>query len=841
MRGFVPRLGGVMYFLQQSANRLRFSLRLAVGIRGWEQLSLQNPIPGIEPLTSAANSAEIGGTHLDSININDLHVSGITYELPSGTPERYLAGGSFRFAAYGCALTERQTPSGMYVYTAVNLTTGRRIILSRRKRRLAESAFSDMAIKISLSPVCGDGRLNIEKKPGESAASSELNNTAKEIFSDILPRYGYAIRDKQIELAEHIITVAARRGVTLAESEVGTGKTHAYLIAAVLAKRSRINDFHLRDHYKRQSWADSAHMPVVISTSSIALQNAIIKDYIPEISGILIKHGVIRKPLTAAIRKGKEHYVCERRIIAFYNESNEPARKLLNPYIGANAPFDLTGADSLSPYIKRRICVSGGCGGSCRHYEKCRYRKHLAFADGSGIDFLITNHNYFLADRLHRASGKKPLLRHYQLVVIDEAHKLLAAARSMYGAELTEAEAPELAREVHAFAVDKSNGGVNLHRLAKKLEEQSGKLFKRLNDNIPETAEDDDADRFPAVIDSEAARHLRNIANISADLAAACADSHVHAHNRDRRDKAVWRLNALSERVGGLRQQSRLIYWLEKRVEGEIETDALCAIPKDLNERLYCDLWSGVIPIVLTSGTLSASGDFSRIQETLGLYFLPERRQFDVSMPSPFDHRKNALLYISESTPFPDNKDKDYITAVADEIERLVTASHGHAAVLFTSYNAMGQVHAILSRRKLPFPLFRLERGGVHAIERFKKSGNGILLASGALWEGIDIPGDTLSMLIIVKLPFSVPDPIGDYERSLCGSMEKYKARCVVPDMIVKLRQGFGRLIRTESDTGCVAILDSRVALGPLQNEVLWGEDEQRSGADARTCEGVAK
>jgi len=148
--------------------------------------------------------------------------------------------------------------------------------------------------------------------------------------------------------------------------------------------------------------------------------------------------------------------------------------------------------------------------------------------------------------------------------------------------------------------------------------------------------------------------------------------------------------------------------------------------------------------------------------------------------------------------------------SIAEEIERLVLASHGHAAVLFTSYSVMGQVHAILNRRDLPFPLLRLERGGVHAIERFKKSGNGILLASGALWEGVDVPGDTLSLLIIVKLPFAVPDPIGDYERSLCGSMEQYKARCIVPDMLVKLKQGFGRLIRTETDTGVVAILDSR-------------------------------
>ena len=147
-------------------------------------------------------------------------------------------------------------------------------------------------------------------------------------------------------------------------------------------------------------------------------------------------------------------------------------------------------------------------------------------------------------------------------------------------------------------------------------------------------------------------------------------------------------------------------------------------------------------------------------------------------------------------------------------MERLVQASHGHAAVLFTSYNVLGQVYAILKRRGLPFPLFRMAKRDTTALERFRQSGNGVLFASGALWEGIDIPGDALSMLIIVKLPFAAPDPIGDYERSLFGSMDAYKNRALIPDMQVKLKQGHGRLIRIETDTGVIAILDCRALPG---------------------------
>ncbi len=122
----------------------------------------------------------------------------------------------------------------------------------------------------------------------------------------------------------------------------------------------------------------------------------------------------------------------------------------------------------------------------------------------------------------------------------------------------------------------------------------------------------------------------------------------------------------------------------------------------------------------------------------------------------------------------------------------------------------MGKVFALLKQRDIPYPLFRLDRGGTGAIGRVKKSGNGILLASGAMWEGIDIPGDALSMLIIVKLPFPVPDPIADYERARCGDFETYRRRVIKPDMLVRLIQGDGRGIRCETDTCVCAILDIR-------------------------------
>ena len=676
---------------------------------------------------------------------------------------------------------------------------------------------------------------NIDRKPdGTPVSENQLTGAMNHIFTEILPRHGYAVREKQIGLAEHILAVIGRRGISLAESEVGTGKTHAYLVAALIAKRGRLNDFWLRGHHKNQSWAESAHMPVVISTSSIALQNAIFTDYIPKLSEILLRNGIIRAPLTAVIRKGKEHYVCEKRLRAYYSVADLRTRGLLEPFVGRRAAFDLTGADGLTPYMKRRICVSDRCSDSCKYFGSCRYLEYIKRANGPKVDFQITNHNYFLADTIRRAGGKRPLLPNCQLVIIDEAHKFLQAARQMYGLELADKELPDLAQEIHGFTAGKSNGGVNIHRLAKKLRVQSEKLFRALNENIPTEAMEDESERFPAVMDGSCGSvgRLRNIAGIADDLSDAITDSKVPALYSERKLNAIWRLNAVSGKVTALRKRSNLIHWLEKRTEGQSKTDALCAIPTDLDERLHEDLWESGIPIILTSGTLSASGDFTRIKQTLGLDRLPKRRLYETSMPSPFDYWSNSMLYVSEKVSFPDYKDKRYIAAAADEIERLAKASCGHAAVLFTSYNAMGQVHAILKRRNLPFPLFRLERGGTSAIERFKQSGNGILLASGALWEGIDIPGDALSMLIIVKLPFAVPDPIGDYERELCGDMETFKERVVIPDMQVKLKQGDGRLIRSEADTGVCAILDIRAGRGAYRSHVLAALPKRRVTSD---------
>ena len=185
---------------------------------------------------------------------------------------------------------------------------------------------------------------------------------------------------------------------------------------------------------------------------------------------------------------------------------------------------------------------------------------------------------------------------------------------------------------------------------------------------------------------------------------------------------------------------------------------------------------------------------------------------------SPFDYERNCLLYIPEN--MPPCQDQNEAEALAQRIEKLVTAAHGHALVLFTSYRLMGAVYARL-RGRLAFPLLEAWRNGQQVVQQFKSLPNAVLFAAGPCWEGMDFPGDMVSLLVIARLPFPVPDPVSEAEKKQYPSLRDYIQAVVVPDMQRKLRQGFGRAIRTETDTCVVAILDQRAARGQRYHKAV--------------------
>ena len=266
-------------------------------------------------------------------------------------------------------------------------------------------------------------------------------------------------------------------------------------------------------------------------------------------------------------------------------------------------------------------------------------------------------------------------------------------------------------------------------------------------------------------------------------------------------------LNRLGEaesllRLFLLQVPSRILY-IDYDADGQ---PTFCAASSRVPQLLRSALWNTREPAILTSGTLAAAGDFSHTEQLLGLAAYAPLRHFRAD--SPFNYKKKCLLYFPPRVKMQMDNRK-----MAEEIVRLVGACHGHALVLFTSYRQMAEVRA-LTDGQWTYPTYQAWRNGGKIIQQFKQSGNGVLFAAGSCWEGIDFPGDMVSLLIIAKLPFPIPDPVSDYERQQYPNLRDYINAEIIPEMQKKLRQGFGRAIRTEQDSCVVAILDERAGIG---------------------------
>ena len=243
----------------------------------------------------------------------------------------------------------------------------------------------------------------------------------------------------------------------------------------------------------------------------------------------------------------------------------------------------------------------------------------------------------------------------------------------------------------------------------------------------------------------------------------------------------------------------------------------LCAVAADMTAQLRATLWSQERPAILTSGTLAVGSDFHRFKEETGL--LADGRVTESVSASPFDYKANCLLYLPLHPP--EQADSGYFDTLAAEIAALLDACWGHALVLFTSYVAMSAIKERLAEMNLPWAVFTLGRNAVHTTQQFKDSPGSVLLATGAAWEGFDFPGDCVSLLVIPRLPFSRPDALKEKKRAEYPTLRAFIRAVVVPEMQIKLKQGFGRAIRTETDTCVVAILDERAAPGQRHHEAM--------------------
>lgn len=591
------------------------------------------------------------------------------------------------------------------------------------------------------------------------------HNEIDHIFKDLLPTRNMAERPAQVALCHQMLNAMLEGGIALCDAGTGIGKTYAYLAAGTVYSRFRA------------ACGLEVH-PILISTSSIALQNAARDEYLPLLSNVLTEDGMITQPLQAVIRKGKSHYVCDDRLERRLGQLDLRKKnwRAGNALLALRNELDMDEIAHLSGYDRERVCVPQIC--NCSQ-ETCRYRSFLEKCDSGRYLFQICNHNLLLADAIHRGSGRKPILPDTCALIVDEAHKLPETARQMFGVTLA-------AEDVRALT--HSLRGERFLLAAEVLTDSAKSLLRKL-DRPPEGKPFD--------------HYQKSLAAPERSLTVIDRQLHGLLTPATRR-----RLNSVSSTVSLFHQgHPDMVFYTEEDAHGGT---MLCATISDLTAQLRQTLWRQERPAILTSATLAVGEDFRRFKEETGL--LTDSRVTESVAPSPFDYQQNCLLYLPQVPPR--QKSAAYYDELAKEISALLDAAQGHALALFTSYAAMSAVKERLPGHGLRYPLFTMGRSAIHTTEQFKASPGSVLLAAGAAWEGFDFPGDCVSLLIIPRLPFAVPDALKEKERENHPTLRLFLRAVVVPEMQIKLKQGFGRAIRTETDTCVVAILDERAAKG---------------------------
>ena len=444
--------------------------------------------------------------------------------------------------------------------------------------------------------------------------------------------------------------------------------------------------------------------------------------------------------------------------------------------------------------VKKKICVSGGCG-KCEFRDDCRYYIYSNHdARNPDIDFQVTNHNQYLMSEKLGAKDQTYLLKPSEYVIIDEAHRLKEAAADVYGERLCERDIPKYINEVKTLCTDENRRNIYKDNMDAVIR-LNARLFEIIRGLIRSDDREDGRGTIFAV-DTEMTTLVRRLRNTIESLEASRNHSSV-VHGR-------YILHTLDTLISS----SKILTWAETDENGTV---TLCFCPKNVGREMYKYLWSNGHHHIRTSGTMSDGRSFEYFEKESGVDRVRKDRKQYSSTPSPFDYARNTRLYISDDLPMPsDAGDEKYVSVIADRIVRLIRTTNGHTAILFTSYRMLNAVYEKVKDKISEYKLIRMTRSNRNAIRDFKKKDNAVLFASGSMWEGVDYAGDKLSSVIIVRLPFPLRSAAMEEKKSASANVDTFINEYAVPEMLIKLRQGVGRHIRCETDTGLISVLDTR-------------------------------
>ncbi len=609
---------------------------------------------------------------------------------------------------------------------------------------------------------------------------------------------GYEPRSDQLAMAEAVSEALSRRRYLIAEAGTGTGKTLAYLVPAALSGRR-----------------------IVISTATKTLQEQIWWKDIPllrERCGL---------ELSAAYLKGRANYYCLARGESFARAPTFATREEAGywPRIQAWAHQTETGdraeMDLPDHYGAWRDLSATGetcLGKECRLYQDCFVTR--ARLRAGAADLVLVNHHLFFADLAMRTSrAGVEVLPDYEAVVFDEAHALEEVATEYFGLQVSSFRIEELVRDAQRAVGDRPDLAAMMKEHGSELAKAGERFFHGVARGLRAHAA-----RGPLQMRADAS--ARKVRSDAEDARAPLTEAVLGPLERDqaRLDEALESIRGLLaesesaplaqiarraaelrvelQAVTAMKEPSR-VYFAEARGRGVFLRAAPIDVAEELSERLY----RRVDTVVFTSATLAAQGRFDYFRRQVGL--APELDVDEARYPGPFDFRRQAALVAPERMPDPN--DPGFLQAAAAAVRELAAVTGGRAFVLCTSVrNMLGLREAC---RDLPYQLLlQGERPKHKLLSEFRRQPS-VLFATQSFWEGVDVPGDDLSLVVIDRLPFAPPgDPVVAARlRAVAEAGGDPFSELQVPAAALSLRQGFGRLIRTKTDRGLVAVLDPRL------------------------------
>ena len=621
-------------------------------------------------------------------------------------------------------------------------------------------------------------------------------------FWDVAPEHGFEMREGQQDMSFEIVDALIHDQHFAVEAGVGIGKSFGYLVPVLLYNKKM-------------------KKPVIVATSTIALQEQLwddVHDVMP----------LLNTDPEVILAKGQTHYLCHKRANEYLSmdgavipkeladgiEEGFQERKQFPPFLPQNI-WDKVNIQRFS----MRNC--GPCEKKCLYYA---IRSQLRYTDG----IVLCNQDFLTAHLRQIRRGQDGLInRDADLIVVDEAHNLDDKVRSATTERINQGKILGLIKS--ATNEVKPSDRQNVYAEANEAQRAIRTFFDCLKAQVQQqinNAQQDMryADRFFFDDSAESIDLLRSMVDATKN-AALSIQIYASFEYHGRSTAASDDLDELTENLTEMIEElDDYLLWIERK-GSQAELVYCPKNTREITKRLY---FSGKARTILTSATLTNTTEGSL--EDQYAYFISntgfptdEHGCLSEPKPSPYPYDEHSMIYYCDDLPHPTKEHEAFIEQGVQRLLEVLDISGGKALVLFTAKSDMEDVYSILSQKELPYKVLMQQSGSSQdqVLKEFREDTNSVLLGTGAYWEGISIEGKSLSNVVIFRLPFPVPDPIINYKASIADDA---LMDVNVPEMVIKLKQGIGRLIRNFTDTGIVCIIDRRLRDEPAEryHDIAW-------------------